>query len=145
MPNIHIPGPSSGDIFTITIVMIMILIVVFASEDTYPWRVLGGYFYNYYCELGSNSSIAFPPSKVNLAMSNSKPSKASPQSIADSAGLNSAAKKEKFLFVVMDNCVGQNKSQNVLKFFVLMSILFYDRVALHYFLPGYSHMQDDIC
>ncbi|OQR86074.1 hypothetical protein ACHHYP_11023 [Achlya hypogyna] len=33
------------------------------------------------------------------------------------------------LFQIMDNCVGQNKSKTVFQFFVLLSVLFYDKVA----------------
>ena len=44
---------------------------------------------------------------------------------------------------LLDNCVGQNKSQVVMKFFCLLSILFYKTVALMYFLPGHSHMIPD--
>ena len=44
---------------------------------------------------------------------------------------------------LLDNCVGQNKSQVVMKFFCMLSVLFYDTVALLYFLPGHSHMIPD--
>ena len=44
---------------------------------------------------------------------------------------------------LLDNCVGQNKSQVVMKFACLMSILFYEQVALMYFLPGHTHMVPD--
>ena len=44
---------------------------------------------------------------------------------------------------LLDNCVGQNKSQVVMKFACLMSILFYETVALLYFLPGHTHMVPD--
>ena len=44
---------------------------------------------------------------------------------------------------LLDNCVGQNKSQVVMKFFCMLSFLFYDTVALFYFLPGHSHMIPD--
>ena len=44
---------------------------------------------------------------------------------------------------LLDNCVGQNKSQLVMKFMCLLSICFYEQVALLYFLPGHSHMVPD--
>ena len=44
---------------------------------------------------------------------------------------------------LLDNCVGKNKSQIVMKFQCLLSILFYETVALLYFLPGHTHMQPD--
>ncbi len=44
---------------------------------------------------------------------------------------------------LLDNCVGQNKSQKVMKFACLLSVLFYDTVALLYFLPGHTHMLPD--
>ena len=46
---------------------------------------------------------------------------------------------------LLDNCVGQNKSQKVMKFACLLSVLFYDTVALLYFLPGHTHMLPDRC
>ena len=44
---------------------------------------------------------------------------------------------------LLDNCVGQNKSQLVMKFNCLLSLLFYDHVALLYFLPKHCHMIPD--
>ncbi|XP_041454613.1 uncharacterized protein LOC121407545 [Lytechinus variegatus] len=44
---------------------------------------------------------------------------------------------------VLDNCVGQNKSQCTLMFDCLLSLLLYDRVANFYLLPGHSHMKPD--
>ena len=44
---------------------------------------------------------------------------------------------------LLDNCVGQNKSQVVMKFLCMLSILFYETVACLYFLPGHTHMQPD--
>ena len=41
---------------------------------------------------------------------------------------------------LMDNCVGQNKSQVVMQFFALLSIIFFPTVSAFYFLPGHSHM-----
>ena len=49
----------------------------------------------------------------------------------------------KLSMTLLDNCVGQNKSQIVMKFWCLLSIIFYDTVALLYFLPGHTHMQPD--
>ena len=51
--------------------------------------------------------------------------------------------KPKLNMTLLDNCVGQNKSQIVMKFQCLLSILFYETVALLYFLPGHTHMQPD--
>ena len=48
------------------------------------------------------------------------------------------------LFQVMDNNVGQNKSELVFKFFALLSLTWYpDGVSLLYLLPGHSHMACD--
>ena len=44
---------------------------------------------------------------------------------------------------LLDNCVGQNKSQHVMMFASLLSLLFYDTVAYMYFLPGHTHMHPD--
>ena len=44
---------------------------------------------------------------------------------------------------IMDNCVGQNKSQVVMKFFAMLSVLLYEKVVLLYLLPGHSHMKPD--
>ena len=44
---------------------------------------------------------------------------------------------------LLDNCVGQNKSQKTMKFACLLSILFYETVALLFFLPGHTHMLPD--
>ena len=44
---------------------------------------------------------------------------------------------------LLDNCVGQNKSQVVIQFMCLLSVLFYKAVAVLYFLPGHSHMLPD--
>ena len=49
----------------------------------------------------------------------------------------------KLNMTLLDNCVGQNKSQLVMKFACLLSILFYEKVALLYFLPGHTHMLPD--
>jgi hypothetical protein len=48
------------------------------------------------------------------------------------------------LIQVMDNLVGQNKSQVVFMFFALLSLtLFPDGVTLFFLLPGHSHMAPD--
>jgi hypothetical protein len=44
---------------------------------------------------------------------------------------------------ILDNCVGQNKSNSVMKFFSLLSLLFYEKVVLVYLIPGHSHMVAD--
>ena len=44
---------------------------------------------------------------------------------------------------LLDNCVGQNKSQDVIMFASLLSLLFYEKVAFMYFLPGHTHMHPD--
>ena len=44
---------------------------------------------------------------------------------------------------IMDNCVGQNKSQAMMKYFAMLSVLFYDKVVLLYLIPGHSHMKPD--
>jgi hypothetical protein len=49
----------------------------------------------------------------------------------------------KILVVIIDNCVGQNKSQLVMQFFALLSITFYTKVMLIYFIPGHSHNTAD--
>jgi hypothetical protein len=47
------------------------------------------------------------------------------------------------LFTVVDNCVGQNKSQMTMKFAAMLSLLFYKKVVLLFLLPGHSHMAPD--
>ena len=47
------------------------------------------------------------------------------------------------LLVILDNCVGQNKSRVVFMFFSLLSLLFYESVALVFLIPGHSHNQAD--
>ena len=48
------------------------------------------------------------------------------------------------LYLIMDNCVGQNKSQAVFKFFLLMSLMFYRQVIAHFNLSGHSHLCNDV-
>jgi hypothetical protein len=43
------------------------------------------------------------------------------------------------LLVILDNCVNQNKSQLVMQFFVLLSIMSYSKVVLVYLILGHSH------
>jgi hypothetical protein len=43
------------------------------------------------------------------------------------------------LLLVLDNCVGQNKSRSVFQFYSMLSLLFYKKVTLLYLLPGHSH------
>ena len=47
------------------------------------------------------------------------------------------------LVVTLDNCVGQNKSQAVIQFFVFLSLWMYKKVVLLYLLPGHSHFKPD--
>ena len=49
----------------------------------------------------------------------------------------------KLCMSLLDNCVGQNKSNVVMKFMALLSIFFYETVALMYFLPDHTHMLPD--
>ena len=44
---------------------------------------------------------------------------------------------------ILDYCVGQNKSQRMMKFYALMSILFYDEVAALFLISGHSYMLPD--
>jgi hypothetical protein len=44
---------------------------------------------------------------------------------------------------LLDNCVGQNKSNAVLKFSAMLSLLLYKRVCLLYLVSGHSHMIAD--
>jgi len=53
--------------------------------------------------------------------------------------------RPKFLFIILDNCVGQNKSQYVLMFFAAITIIgFYERIILHFLESGHSHGAPDI-
>jgi len=49
----------------------------------------------------------------------------------------------KTLCLVLDNCVGQNKSQIVMMFFCFLSVTLYDKVVAHYPVSGHSHMPPD--
>ena len=44
---------------------------------------------------------------------------------------------------ILDNCVGQNKNNTVMKFHAFLSLCLYERVVLLYLLPGHSHMHAD--
>jgi hypothetical protein len=54
-----------------------------------------------------------------------------------------ADRSPKMLLLILDNCVGQNKSKVVFMFYALLSLLFYDKVALLFLIPGHSHNQVD--
>ena len=43
----------------------------------------------------------------------------------------------------MDNCVGQNKSQLVMRFFAFLSMTLFKFVRIIYLIPGHSHMATD--
>ena len=47
------------------------------------------------------------------------------------------------LYVVMNNCVGQNKSQVVMIFMLLLSMTLYKKVVCDYLVSGHSHMCPD--
>jgi hypothetical protein len=49
----------------------------------------------------------------------------------------------KMLLLILDNCVGQNKSKVVFMFYALLSLLFYDKVVFLFLIPGHSHNQAD--
>ena len=49
----------------------------------------------------------------------------------------------KTLYIIMDNCVGQNKSQGVMMFMSFLSMSLYKRVICHYLVSGHSHMCPD--
>jgi len=49
----------------------------------------------------------------------------------------------KIMVVILDNCVEQNKSQLVMQFFALLSIMFYTKVVLIYLIPWHSHNSAD--
>jgi hypothetical protein len=44
---------------------------------------------------------------------------------------------------ILDNCVGQNKSNTTMMFCAMMSLLFYKKVACLFLIPGHSHMIAD--
>jgi hypothetical protein len=47
------------------------------------------------------------------------------------------------LLLILDNCVGQNKSKLVFMFYALLSLLFYDKVTFLFLIPGHSQNQAD--
>ena len=49
----------------------------------------------------------------------------------------------KHLFLIMDNCCGQNKSQDCMMFYCMLSVLFYDTVTIFFFVSGHSHFIPD--
>jgi hypothetical protein len=50
----------------------------------------------------------------------------------------------KILFLTLDNCVGQNKSQAVMMFFCFLSLFFYtEKVVVLFLRSGHSHMPPD--
>ena len=53
--------------------------------------------------------------------------------------LQNNKKPPKLALKVMDNCVGQNKSQTTLMFDCMLCLLRYDQVANLYLLPGQYH------
>lgn len=57
--------------------------------------------------------------------------------------LNKMKDEAEISFSILDNCVGQNKSNVVMKFAAMMSLLFYKKVALLFLIPGHSHMIAD--
>ena len=44
---------------------------------------------------------------------------------------------------IAENCVGQNKSQTVMKFNCMLSVLFYDELYVSFLKSGHSHMAPD--
>lgn len=48
-----------------------------------------------------------------------------------------------YLVNIFDNCVGQNKSNVVMNFFCMLSVLFFQKVVLLYLIPSHSHMKAD--
>ena len=58
---------------------------------------------------------------------------------------NELEKRARYLFVILDNCVGQNKSNAVLKMFSLLTVIgLYDGIILHYLESGHSHGTPDV-
>jgi hypothetical protein len=47
-------------------------------------------------------------------------------------------------YLLMDNCVGQNKSQVVFKNYCLLSLLFYTKVVVHFNHSGHTHLINDV-
>ena len=58
---------------------------------------------------------------------------------------NELRRRPRFLFIILDNCVGQNKSNCVLKMFSLLCVIgLYEGVILHYLVAGHSHGIPDV-
>lgn len=49
----------------------------------------------------------------------------------------------KISLLILDNYVDQNKSKLMFMFYALLSLLFYDKVVIHYLIPGHSHNSAD--
>ena len=56
-----------------------------------------------------------------------------------------STQRPEHLIFIMGNCVGQNKSQDVMKFYALMSAVFYTTVTIIFLPPGHSHNAADRC
>ncbi|KAE8960311.1 hypothetical protein PR001_g30422 [Phytophthora rubi] len=56
---------------------------------------------------------------------------------------NEAPENTHTLLLILDNCVGQNKSRVVFMFYAMLSIVFYKKVLLLFLLPGHSHNSAD--
>jgi hypothetical protein len=53
--------------------------------------------------------------------------------------------RARYLFIILDNCVGQNKSNAVMKLFSLLTVIgLYEGIILHYLEPGHSHGTPDV-
>ena len=50
---------------------------------------------------------------------------------------------DRILFLIMDNCVVQNKSKIFFRFFALLSILCYKKIIILFLIPGHSHQFAD--
>jgi len=58
---------------------------------------------------------------------------------------NNISKRAKYLFVILDNCVGQNKSNAVMMMFSLLCVLgIYDSINVHFLEAGHSHGSPDV-
>jgi hypothetical protein len=52
-------------------------------------------------------------------------------------------KMPSYLINILDNCIGQKKSNLVMKFFAMVSLLMFEKVVLWYLNLGHSHMKAD--
>ena len=57
--------------------------------------------------------------------------------------INQIPTKASVSISILDNCVGQNKSNVTMIFNAFLSLVFYERVVLLYLIPGQSHMIAD--